>query len=103
VNRSLKAAASRAQESQSDRNRLDALGDLLTTEEAAARLRYTGPRAVANFFLWANRHRVPRLKRGARVLWQTSVLAAYLTGEKWTRKHAEKVTAFPARVKGDAL
>lgn len=86
MKRRFQAATAPAQQPQRDGNRLDALGDLLTTEEAAARLRYDGPRGLANFWKWADRHRVPRLHRGTRVLWQASVLAAYLTGEKWTRQ-----------------
>jgi hypothetical protein len=103
VKRGLKASSAHAQQAQGYRNSLDALGELLTTEEAAARLRYDGPRAVANFFAWADRNRVPRLHRGARVLWQASVLTAYLTGEKWTRVHAQKVAPFSSKRTGNTV
>lgn len=72
--------------------------DLLTTAEAAARLKYAGPHAVKNFFKWADRHRVPRLHRGAVCLWQESVLVAFLRRDKWTRDRHDPKSAAPIRV-----
>jgi hypothetical protein len=103
VKRRFQSAAAHAQEPHGHGNRLDVLGELLTTEEAAARLRYEGPRAVVNFFKWADRNRVPRLHRGSRVLWQASVLAAFLTGEKWTRVHVRTLRAVSESQKSNSL
>jgi hypothetical protein len=67
----------------------------LTTAEAADLLRYDGPAAVKNFLAWADRHRVPRLKRGRTCLWRESVLIAFLERKPWTRLHDEESAARP--------
>ena len=63
--------------------------ELLVTAEAAAFLRFDGPNAVRNFFAWADRWNVPRLKRGRTCLWQRSVLVAFLQRKKWTKNRAQ--------------
>ncbi len=66
--------------------------ELLTTAEAAARLKYAGPKAARNFQRWADRHRVPRLHRGSVCLWEPHVLMAFLRRDKWTlNRHGESI------------
>lgn len=102
MKRALKLASSRAEQPHRDSHRLDALGDLLTTEDAAIRLQFVRDadgdlaRGVRNFMKWANRTtktrgRVPRLHLGSKVRWQAHVLADYLTGAAWTRRHGDTV------------
>ncbi len=64
---------------------------LLTSEEAATFLRYSGPRALRNFHQWTHRHRVPRLHRGRIPLWRRSVLMAFLERKSWTLVHEPNV------------
>lgn len=59
--------------------------DLLLTHEAAAFVRFDGPHAVKNFFAWADRWGVPRLKRGRTCLWQKRVLIDFLERKPWTK------------------
>ena len=85
MKRSLKASAPSSQQSDRNLHVTDQARDLLLTSEAAAFLRFDGPSAAKNFFAWANRWNVPRLKRGRTCLWQRSVLIAFLERKKWTR------------------
>jgi hypothetical protein len=57
---------------------------LLTTPEAAAFVRYDGPKASKNFLAWADRHGIPRLHRGRVCLWDSRVLIDFLNRKRWT-------------------
>lgn len=94
----LQAVASPTQVAHRHFHGVDLPRDLLTTVEAAERLKYVGPSAVKNFLKWADRHRVPRLHRGRICLWQPSVLLAFLTREPWTRdRHVRESVSRPLR------
>jgi DNA-binding CsgD family transcriptional regulator len=100
---SVQAVAAPTQVAHRETESADLLRDLLTTVEAAERLKYSGPSAVKNFLKWADRQRVPRLHRGRICLWQPSVLAAFLRRDKWTRnRHTSTVTPLTLAGKGDA-
>jgi hypothetical protein len=62
--------------------------EFLKSPEAASLLRFEGPTAVKQFQKWADKHAVPRLHRGRRVLWERAVLVAFLHGKAWTRGRA---------------
>lgn len=83
--RAFKAVPAPAQVAQRDTDAMSLLRDLLTTDEAAARLKFRGTNAVKSFLKWADRHRVPRLHRGRVCLWQPAVLVAFLERKTWTR------------------
>lgn len=110
VARALQSASAHPQQAQSHGNALDQLGELLTTEMAAERLLFVADaggdvlRGVRNFWKWANRYHVPKLRRGSRVLWQASTLAAFLKGDKWTRRHGAEsspLRVVPATSRGE--
>ncbi len=66
----------------------DTRHEFLKTPEAAHLLRFEGPTAVKQFQKWADKFAVPRLHRGRRVLWERSVLLAFLHGKPWTRSRS---------------
>lgn len=92
MKRALQSRSARAQVAHGNGHGADlALEDvLLTTAEAAAFLRFEGPRAIDNFHAWTHRHKVPRLYRGRIPLWRKSVLVAYLERRPWTRVHDDR-------------
>ena len=89
MKRTRQTSGTGAQEPLGDLHRSDQQPELLVTTEAAAFLRFDGPNAVRNFFAWADRWNVPRLKRGRTCLWQRSVLVAFLQRKKWTKNRAQ--------------
>ena len=80
------ALASHADQPLRDFNSSHPQSEFLKTVDAAAWLCFTGPDPIKQFFEWANRYHVPRLKRGRTVLWERRVLLDFLRGEKWTRR-----------------
>lgn len=93
MKRALQSRSARAQVAHGHSHGADlALEDaLLTTAEAAAFVRFEGPRAVDNFHAWTHRHKVPRLYRGRIPLWRKGVLLAFLERRPWTRdRHASQ-------------
>lgn len=56
----------------------------LKSVDAAALLCFTGPRALKQFFAWADRYSVPRKHRGRTVLWERRVIEDFLDRKPWT-------------------
>jgi hypothetical protein len=101
-----KAGAAAAQQADRHADVVSEPVKLLTERQAAERACYFEfglKDPVRAFQMWARRKGIPVKVAGRRRLYDPRVLEAFLDREKWTRKHAEKVTAFQAPVKGDAL
>jgi hypothetical protein len=58
----------------------------MKTVDAAALLCFTGPKAIKEFFAWADRYHVPRKHRGRTVLWERRVLEDFLDRKPWTQR-----------------
>jgi hypothetical protein len=84
--RALEPAAAQPEQAPGRRDIAAQLPELLKTVEASDLLRFDGPRAVKDFFKWADRNAVPRLHRGRSVLWEKRVLLDFLHGARWTKR-----------------
>lgn len=71
----------------------DTAPEYLRSHEAAEALRFDGPRALKQFFAWADSYNVPRLHRGRTVLWDRRVLRDFLERKRWTLRRGGKSEA----------